>query len=122
MSSRVENSELYKRYVQFKGELHVALGGARADEKSSLGQVGKEMIELAKWPCKFARGGCRNGDRCRYSHLVASERLSNVSRAAGRRLPVDEIDHHLNENFLWFAGTKKQSNSMSKGKFNDEDF
>jgi len=83
----------------------------------NLGQVEKEIIDLTKWPCKFANKGCKFGSSCRFSHSAVAAKLSNVGLSAGRRLPLDELDHQLNERFLWHAGTKDDSRRLAKGKF-----
>lgn len=121
LSSRVENSDLWKRYVDYKAMLRERLGGheaGKADENSILGQVEKDIKDLTKWPCAFfAKGSCKHGEKCRFSHNEDTAKLSNVALAAGRRLPINEVDHQLNEHFLWYGGTKMQSVCMTKGSF-----
>lgn len=124
-SSQVENAELWLRYGEFKTQLRERLGGhegSRAGEGSSLDAVEKDLKDLTKFPCKFGvKGSCKFGDKCRFSHNPATASLSASALSAGRRLPLDELDQQLNERFLWFAGDKRQSVSLSKGSFKTED-
>jgi hypothetical protein len=123
-SYRVENADLWKRYVDFKFDLQKKLGGPdgkKADENSSLDTVHKQLKDLTKWPCKFfQKGSCRFADNCRFSHNANALQLSNLSLSAGRRLPADELDDQANEHFMWFPCNKRESNALSKGKFRKE--
>lgn len=128
LSSRIENSELWSRYCEFRRELRKRLGDGEAsaslegDLKDRFGQVERDVKELTKWPCKFfMKGECKHGAKCRFSHSRSAGTLSNVALSAGRRLPLDELDHGLNERFLWYAGTKRQSVQMSKGNFSKDE-
>ena len=38
----------------------------------------------------------------RFSHNEFGADLDDLSLAAGRRLPVDELDRRLHEGFLWY--------------------
>lgn len=123
-SSRVENADLWKRYVDFKFGLRKQLGGPdgkHADPSSALGSVRKQMKDLTKWPCKFfQKGNCRFGEKCRFAHNQYALQLSNYSLSAGRRLPADELDDQLNEHFLWYPCSKRGANALSKGHFRKE--
>lgn len=104
LSARIENSVLWTRYVEFKDELRKRLGGrdgAQADDGTiSLGALQGDI------------------EACRYSNDAGA---SSMARAAGWRLPVNELDSQCNEHLLWFAGTKDESVRLTKGYFNAED-
>jgi len=120
-TSRIENSALWSTYVDYKRLFEGGLGGPdgeQADPDSDLGKVEEDIRGCTKFPCKhFAKGNCKHGDKCHYSHVPGVADLGDTARAGGKRLPVDELKGQLNERFLWFAGTKQESKRLTNGKF-----
>lgn len=129
--NRLENSQLWQRYVHFKADLCCRLGGR--DGRSAIGDcdpvtptlglVEQDLRELTRRPCKFfaKSGQCKFGDKCRFSHNTVGAKLNALGLAAGRRLPVDELDAQLNEMFLWHPCSKESAIDMAEGILNSCD-
>ncbi|CAE7942244.1 Clcn3, partial [Symbiodinium sp. KB8] len=115
-ATRLEDSTIWERYVQFKAALR-----SRIDDRSGdplrLTLVEKDLRALMKRPCKFFKTprGCKSGDKCRFSHNEFGLDLDDLGLAAGRRLPVDELDRRLHEGFLWYACTRSAASELSQG-------
>jgi len=121
---RLEDSNLWERFVHFKVDLRERLGGdegisAVTDDMGSrlkVNAVEKDLRALMKRPCKFFKSGCKRGDKCKFSHNEFAAALDDMGLAAGRRLPVDEMDRRLHEGFLWLAcSTHDEAEEISSG-------
>eukprot|EP00439_Symbiodinium_sp_Y106_P083166 s907_g23.t1 len=124
-AERLEDADLWENWVSVKAGLHERLAADEqlAEDLKNLGfelkvnmveilactylttlvDVKKDLRALTKRPCKFLKKGCRKGDKCRFSHNEFAADLGEEGLAAGRRLPVDELDKEVHEAFLWMA-------------------
>ncbi|CAE7410768.1 Tiparp [Symbiodinium pilosum] len=116
---RLEDADLWEKWVEVKASLRERL----SDEDLSdlpltlkVNLVERDLRALTKRPCKFLKKGCKKGDKCRFSHNEFAADLGEEGLAAGRRLPVDELDKRLHEAFLWMAcSSKEEAQDISKG-------
>eukprot|EP00930_Biecheleria_cincta_P059731 TRINITY_DN45458_c0_g1_i1.p1 TRINITY_DN45458_c0_g1~~TRINITY_DN45458_c0_g1_i1.p1 ORF type:complete len:681 (-),score=84.24 TRINITY_DN45458_c0_g1_i1:363-2405(-) len=121
---RLEASSLWKKYVACQARFRKRLGGPEGKSATEgcpdleVSHVEQDIRALTRRPCKFFAGkrGCRNGDKCRFSHNRFAKDLGEEGLAAGRRLPVDELDGRLNEAFLWLCCTLDEAKSMRDGE------
>eukprot|EP00438_Fugacium_kawagutii_P001580 Skav221822 [mRNA] locus=scaffold885:105205:113401:+ [translate_table: standard] len=71
---RLEDSNLWERFVQFKADLRERLGGEEGvsavtnemDSRFKVNAVEKDLRALMKRPCKFFKTGCKRGDKCKF--------------------------------------------------------
>eukprot|EP00913_Durusdinium_trenchii_P022503 g21140.t1 len=126
---RLEDAELWQRFVDFKHELQERLGedGAVSNERGNplrIDAVEKDLRALMKRPCKFFKAGnCKRADKCKFSHNEFAAALDDMGLAAGRRLPVDEMDRKLHEGFLWLAcSTGDEAEEISEGSSKSRPF
>jgi len=124
-AERLEDADLWENWVSVKAGLHERLAADEqlAEDLKNLGfelkvnMVEKDLRALTKRPCKFLKKGCRKGDKCRFSHNEFAADLGEEGLAAGRRLPVDELDKEVHEAFLWMAcSTEEEAEEIGKGQ------
>ncbi|CAE7238543.1 Tnks [Symbiodinium sp. CCMP2456] len=124
-AERLEDADLWEKWVSVKADLHERLAEDEqlAEDLKNLGfelkvnMVEKDLRALTKRPCKFLKKGCRKGDKCRFSHNEFAADLGEEGLAAGRRLPVDELDKEVHEAFLWMAcSTEEEAEEIGKGQ------
>ncbi|CAE7227802.1 Tiparp [Symbiodinium natans] len=120
---RLEDADLWKNWVDVKVQLRESRERIGADDLSDLpvtlkvNLVERDLRALTKRPCKFLKKGCRKGDKCRFSHNEFAADLGEEGLAAGRRLPVDELDRQLHEAFLWMAcSSQEEAEEIGKGR------
>ncbi|CAE7227798.1 TIPARP [Symbiodinium natans] len=120
-ATRLEDSKMWDRFVAFKAALRSRMDG-KSEDHLRLNLVEKDLRALMRRPCKFFRStrGCKAGDKCRFSHNAWGGDLDDLSLAAGRRLPVDELDRRLHEGFLWYACTEAEAAELSQGTLKKE--